>query len=109
MEKLIDMVKKGQTTLIPPFPDYVDARVLAATVAETITPPAAASVIALCATDDCWVDPSGTAVVPSTDVTDGTAAFLLPAGVWMYLVLSGQTSCSIISEAAAKVSIMYYA
>lgn len=92
---------------------WVDARVLAQDTAETITVPTFSGVSANqyrlvlvfsanCA--DYYVSATGTATVPSSDVTDGTAAERNPA----YFKVSSGNTLSIIAPTACKVTTAYY-
>lgn len=92
---------------------YVDNIVLAATVAETITKPSGYSSCVITPNADCWVKRGGTAAEPSADVTDGTGARLIPAGVSTLIDLTDSAgtvlaSLSIVSAAAAKVSVEWF-
>lgn len=72
--------------VLRPPPTYVDARVLAANVAETVTAPTfsddrplvAVVFSATCA--DFYVDFDATATVPAADVTNGSASERNPSG-----------------------------
>lgn len=59
-------------------PDYVDARILAANTAETVTTPNDAEFVIFSGNADFYVRYNGTATVPSGDVNDGTASELNP-------------------------------
>lgn len=64
----------------PPVTGYVNARVLAANVAEAVTVPTDCEVIAFAATAAFYLRADGeAAVVPTGDVTDGTASALMPS------------------------------
>jgi hypothetical protein len=61
------------------YPLYVDARVLAAGVAETVTIPATAKfVVFQCTAAPFYVNYQGTAAAPGADIADGTASELNP-------------------------------
>lgn len=62
----------------PALSAYVDARVLAAGVAETVTVPAACNFMVFSGTAAFYVRTGGTAAVPVADVADGTGAMLNP-------------------------------
>ncbi|HPA79374.1 MAG TPA: hypothetical protein PLS95_01050 [Thermoanaerobaculales bacterium] len=64
----------------PPATGYVNARVLAANVAEEVTVPADCDVIVFGATAAFYLRADGSAAaVPSGDVTDGTASAYMPS------------------------------
>ena len=86
---------------IPPMSTWTDAVVLGAGVAESYTVPSKCYLVVFNATGGFWVRKGGTAAIPSTEVTDGTAPFYMPAA---RLVSPGDT-LSLISDAAVKVSI----
>lgn len=60
---------------------YVDNRVLAANVDETITRPAGYTSCVFTPDTNCWINPNGAAAIPGADVTDGSGSILCPAGV----------------------------
>lgn len=97
---------------------YVDNRVLAAGVAETITKPSGYSVAVITVNADCWIRRGGTAAAPAADVTDGTGSILLPAGSVRIIDFNDASlkdapsrlaSISIISAGAALVSTEWFA
>jgi len=90
---------------IRPAPTYIDARVLAAGVAETHTMPANARFILFSANCDFYVNPNGTAAVPAADVTTGVGSELNPAA---YYFSSPPTSISIISPVTCIVTMAIY-
>lgn len=109
IEPLKYRVEKGLPTLIPVYSKYVDARVLAADTSEEVTVPSGAVVVIMTPDVDVWVDFNATsASIPSADVTDGTSAVLLPAGVPHARVISGLSSFGMIAGAAAKISLEWY-
>jgi len=63
----------------PSLTGYVDARVLAAATAETVTVPTGCNLMLFSATGAFYVRSGGTAAVPAADVTDGTGSALSPA------------------------------
>lgn len=91
---------------IRPAPTWIDARVLAANVAETHTMPANARFVLF--SSDCgkfYVNPNGTAAVPAGDVTNGTASELNPAA---YYFSAPPVSISIISPSTCVVTMSIY-
>jgi hypothetical protein len=84
---------------------YVNNYLLTASVAKAITIPTGARYAMFASSADLWVViGSGTAAIPAGDVTDGSGSELNPICRW----IEGETQMSIISAAAAKVSITYY-
>ena len=83
--------------------DYIDARVLAATVAEVITVPAGATFVMFSGTADFYVRFNAAATIPSGDVTDGTASELNP----QTRVIYGPT-IGIISPVICIVTLAFY-
>jgi len=63
----------------PAFPPYCDAMFLATSVAETWTVPEGVYWVIICPTAATWIRFGATAVVPTTEIADGTAPFLIPA------------------------------
>jgi len=97
--------KGNQNTLIPNASKWVDARVLAAGVAETVTVPAAVAIVSFSATENFYVNFSGgTAAVPVADVTNGSAAELNPG----IRYVKGQGTFSILSPATCIVTLSFY-
>lgn len=85
-------------------PQYVDAVVLTANTAATYTFPTGKKYALFSATADFYVSYSGTAVVPSTNVTDGTGPELNP----VMRQVDGLTSVSIISPSSCVVTVAIY-
>lgn len=76
LESVVDRNEKDIIGLV--FSDFVDARVLAAGVAETHSVPTGAKYVLFSSDQDFYVKVNGTAAVPSDDVTAGTASILNP-------------------------------
>lgn len=97
---------------------YVDDRVLAAGVAETVTKPTGTpaqtyNTCVITSNADVWVRRGGTAAVPAADVTDGTGSALLPLGVPHVMDFRDDdgtilASFSIICTGVALVSMQWY-
>lgn len=85
-------------------PDYVDARVLAAGVAEAHTVPALAKWVLFSSDNNFYARGTGTAAVPGADVTDGTGSVLNPVA-WE---LNGIATISLISPYATVVTMAFY-
>ncbi len=85
---------------------HINTFVLTANTAKSISAHVAGARYAIfAATADIWVTISGSAAIPTTtQITDGTGAELNPS----IRFIEGATYISIISEYAAKVSVMFY-
>jgi hypothetical protein len=95
--------------LFTPFPDYVNHRTI--TTAETETVPTlspAVRRVVITADADVWLS-DGTAVIPSSDVIDGTGSFLLKAGVARgFDIEQGWTLSVISASGTAHVAFEYF-
>lgn len=90
------------------LPRYVDARVLAASTAETVTIPSDVDFIVFSgnvALADYYVKIGGTAAVPSGDVTDGSSAFANPG----YAIVERGGSFSVISPTGGVLTMAMFA
>ena len=95
----------NHNTLIPNVSKWVDAKVLAAGVAESITVPTDAKMVIFSANNDFYINSSGgTAATPSADVSDGSASELNPSVRYVY----GQGTISIISPYTRIITLSYY-
>lgn len=95
----------GFATYVRGAPSYIDARVLAANVNETITVATGANAVifsATCAAFYAIIGP--TAAVPAADVTNGTASELNPAA-WF---VGTATQIGIIAPGACIVTLSWY-
>lgn len=92
---------------IIPFPLWVDAIVLGAGTAESYTVPASASFCLITCNAPVYGCISGTAVIPTTEIADGTGSFYIAAGTQVKLD-SGSTLSLIRASAAAIVTIGVY-
>lgn len=104
------MQKLGTTAYFPGVearPDYINCVVLSAGVAKQVTVPSGAgtakfkSTAAFCAK----YGDNPTATIPTSDVSDGTASDLCP----FWVPVSDVAKISLISEAACRVHIIFYA
>ena len=96
----------GYVTYLRQAPTYINARVLAATTNESVTIPTGATQVVFSANGDFYVNPnSGTAAVPSDDVTDGSGSELNPVG---YSGLVAGSTFGIIAPAATNVTMAFY-
>jgi hypothetical protein len=84
--------------------DYIDARVLAAGVAEVHTIPADARFVIFSGTDDFYVMVDGAAAVPAADVVNGSASELNPT----ILDIENATTIGIISPVICTVTLTFY-
>lgn len=92
-----------QTSAVPQ--GHINNYVLTAEVAKAVSIPSGARYAMFVSTADLWVlIGAGTAAIPSVDVVDGSGSELNPICRW----IESETVMSIISPAAAKVSITYY-
>lgn len=86
-------------------PAYIQARVLAASTAESITVPTNATFVAFSANCDFYVSyDSDTAVVPGADVDDGTSNELNPTVRY----IAGLSSLSVISPTTCVITAAFY-
>jgi len=83
---------------------YINSYVLTADTNKTITVPTGAKYAIIAATHDIYVKVGGAAAVPSGDTEDGTGSELNPKVRY----LGSETTMGLISESAAKVTIMFY-
>ena len=85
-------------------PQWIDAQVLAANVAEVYTVPTGANYVLFSANNDFYANYGAAAAVPGTDVTDGTASELNPT----LRALRGAATIGLISPYATVVTIAAY-
>ena len=95
----------NRAALAPPASDHVDARVLAAGVAETHTVPAGARYVVFSATADFYAKFGAAAAVPAADVTNGTASALNPT---QRRIPDGATTIGLIAPAACVVTLSFW-
>ena len=96
---------------IPVVPDinyaikqgYVNTYLLVASTNKAITAPTGSKFAVFSANADIWVKIGGVATVPAGDITNGTSSELNPSIRFLDSLTIG-----VISEAAAKISIMFY-
>lgn len=102
------LIEQNTATNLPvdaiSFTDHIDARVLAASTAETVTVPTGATAVFFSSTADFYVNAFITATVPAADVTDGTASELNP----LQRSVQGIASFSMIAPAAATITMAFY-
>lgn len=86
--------------------DYVDARVLAANVAKQHTVPPGMTFVKFIAEMPFYAafGDNPTAVIPATDVTDGTASSPYPT----WVAITGVAKISLISRTAGVVTMAFY-
>lgn len=90
---------------IPPMTSYVDNRVLAANVAETVTVPAGACrVVFGTSALPFYVRTGGAATVPAADITDGTGMAISPAD----RLVTGGATFSVIAPATTILSFEWF-
>lgn len=83
--------------------DYVDAKSLAANVAESFTKPADARFVRLTGNLVFYFNARGTAVAP-TDISNGTASVAVPAGARPTFCVDGIASISVVAPATTLVT-----
>lgn len=81
-------------------PTYVQARVLAANVAETMTVPAGTQLVIFASTCNFYAKVGNSAAVPAADVTDGTASELNPAAWYLAAATTATTNITVITADA---------
>jgi hypothetical protein len=89
-------------------PTYVQARVLAAGVSETITLPAGTRLVIFSSTCNFFAKTGASAAVPAADVTDGTASELNPTAWYYSNALTATQDVSVISSTACTVTASAY-
>ena len=99
---LTQMSPHGLMNSAVPFPQWVDTVVLGAGTAESYTVPANAGYAVITSALPFYGCISGTAVVPTTEITDGTGSFYVAAGIQCKLG-SGKTLSMIRGTAASTV------
>lgn len=91
-----------------PFPRYVNAMVLGGAGAESYTVPTGSKFCVITSALPFYGCVTGTAVVPTTEITDGTGSFYVASG--MQCKLEGGTTLSVIRGTAAStiITIAHY-
>lgn len=92
-----------------PSADGINARVLAANVAEDITIPTGANMVRLAGTVDFYLRAGAAAAVPAADVTDGSASELIKSNSepeWR--AINGVTQISVCAAATCIVTATFY-
>ena len=103
--RIVPDVGKGFPSYFIPAPSYVDARDLAASVAETHTVPSGANAVVFSASCALFYAKTGASVaVISADVTDGTASFPNPTQ-WF---IGAATQLSLIAPTTCKVGLAWF-
>lgn len=97
-----------RTVPVLPLPDYINHREI--TTAESETVPAEMYRVVISSDTDVWFRKTNTAVVPSSDVTDGTGSGFLKAGVPICFAVAPTMVISVVAASGtAQVSFWYYA
>lgn len=95
-------VQRGFPSYVRGAPSYIDARVLAASVNETITVPSGANMVLFSSTcAEFYVKIGATAAVPAADVTDGSGSALNPSSWYV----GSSTQIGIISPTTCTVTL----
>jgi len=96
---------KGRDTSVIAPSDTRHVYILTAGVAKTVTIPAGARIALFCGTGAFWVGYGGnTAIVPTTDITNGQAPELNPIARHV----EGLGTMSLIAKDAAIVNVIFY-
>lgn len=99
----------------PAISGYRNHHVIAASTAETETVPATIDgsavprSVLIIPTATIFIRTDGTAAVPSSDVSNGAALYMVRGGDSLLLPVAAADALSMISESAAHVSFWYYA
>ncbi len=93
------------SSLIRPVPSYVDARVLAASVAESQVVPAGSTWVLFSANCTFYAKANAAATVPGADTTNGSSSELNPAA---WRITTGVISISVISPTACVITMSFY-
>lgn len=101
MKPLIAQTNAGSAVL---FSDYIDVRVLASNVAETVTVPTGAAFVVFNSTTNFYANANGTAAVPAADVTNGTGSELNPASRYVANV----STFSVIAPTDSIITMAWY-
>lgn len=91
--------------------EYINNFSLAAETAETMAIPNAARFMIVSSNEDIWLCFSGTAQIPTGDITDGSGSMLISAGSSgrrMFFV-ENSSGVSVISAVSAQVSFEFFA
>ena len=99
---VVQTTPHGINPITVKFPLWVDAIVLGSAAAESYTVPAGAGYALITANLPFYGCVSGTAVVPTTEITNGTGSFYMAAGIQVKLD-SGQTLSLIRATAASTI------
>ena len=92
------------SSFLPEAPTYINARVLAANVAESFTVPTGAVRVIFGSNCVFYARTGGTAAVPAADVTDGTGSFPNPTGYG----LRDATTISVIAPTTCIVAAAFF-
>jgi hypothetical protein len=106
MRTLPKLLKDGNALTKEP---YILARVLDATVAESITVPSWARYVLLAGTVDFWADFRTTAVTPAADIENGLSPILIPGGIKELREIDGVATISIVSAYTCIATAEFYA
>ena len=103
MQKLNYVTDPNYTTAIEMPSDYVDAKSLAANVAESFAKPSGARFVRLTGNLLFYFNARGTAVAP-TDISNGSASTTTPVGVRQMFCVDGIASISVVAPAVTLVT-----
>ena len=101
-------IRKGQIA-IPSKADYVDARVLAATVSETVTVPSGGQIVVLRGDADFYVNfNSTTGLIPAADIITGGSPIFLASGTPHMYDMGNIAAFGLVAAAATVVTMEFY-
>ena len=92
--------------------EYINNLILTPETAESMAIPDGARFMIVSSNEDVWLRFSGTAEIPTSDVTDGTGNMLISAGSYgrrTFYVEQSTGGVSVISAVAAQVSFEFFA
>lgn len=104
MKKLSCQFDESGRLAFPVPTDYVDARVLAANTAETLTKPTGAKFLRLRGNLLFYYNFNTTAAVPAADITNGTASVAVGASAFVEFSVENIASVSVVAPAATIVT-----
>jgi len=107
VSRFLPLVRDNQLLAIN-RPTYTNAKVLEAATAKSITVPSGATIVSLKGTVDFFVNFTATAVVPASDINDGSSPILICGGERVALAIRGASEISVISAYAGTVVVSFY-
>lgn len=108
MKQLGQSILRLEVVIALPRPMHINGRVLAATVAESITIPAGAHYVLLAGNVDFWVSFRTTATVLAADTNAGDSMLFVPGGTKELRMLEGAETLSVVSSYACLVTAEFF-